>query len=134
MNVVIVGCGRVGARLATDLSSSNRVIVVDWNQASFDRLGSGYAGDTFVGNGIDVDVLRAAGTVKADLFMALTDGDNRNLMAAQIAHQLGVPSVLARVYDPVRSDIFQQMGVITVSPTVKGAERLFNMVVNGSAA
>lgn len=132
LHIVILGCGRVGARLARHLSSSNNVTVVDQSQASFDRLGSEYSGETLVGNGIDVDCLRSAGTERADLFMALTDGDNRNLMAAQIARQLGVPTVLARVYDAVRADIFDEMGVITFSPTVKGAQRLFNMVVNDS--
>lgn len=128
MQIVILGCGRVGARVATVLSKEHRVTMVDWNQAAFDRLGDDYAGGTVIGNGIDVDVLRNAGVEEADLFLALTDGDNRNLMAAQIAKQVGVPRVLARVYDPVRSAIFAQQGLTTVSPTVKGAERLFAMV------
>jgi trk system potassium uptake protein len=109
-------------------------MVVDQSQPAFDRLGSAYSGETLVCNGIDVDCLRRAGTEHADLFMALTDGDNRNLMAAQIARQLGVRTVLARVYDAVRAEIFKGMGVITVSPTIKGAERLFHMVLNDSGS
>lgn len=128
MNVVILGCGRVGSRVATYLSRAHQVAVVDWSQTAFDRLGDDFSGETLVGNGIDVDVLRAAGVDRAELFLALTDVDNRNLMAAQIARQLGVPRTLARVYDPVRARIFGQLGLITVSPTVTGAERLFAKV------
>jgi len=125
---VIMGCGRVGARVATRLSEDHDVVVIDWNPGSFDRLESDYSGDTVVGNGIDVDVLRDVDVGGADLFLALTDGDNRNLMAAQIARSLGARKVLARVYDATRSDIFGEMGLITFSPTVNGAKRLFALV------
>jgi trk system potassium uptake protein TrkA len=126
---VILGCGRVGARLATILSKSHHVTVIDWNPSAFERLGTSFRGDTLLGNGIDVDVLRAGEVEQADIFLALTDGDNRNLMAAQIADYLGVPRVLARVYDAERSIIFEQIGLRTVSPTINGAARLYNMVV-----
>lgn len=129
MNVVILGCGRVGARLAAILSKSHRVTVIDWNGSSFDRLGPSFNGETLVGNGIDVDVLRAAGVESADLFLGLTDGDNRNLMAAQVARYLGVPRSVARVYDVERSQIFSQMGFTTVCPTLTAANRLFHTVV-----
>lgn len=130
MESVIMGCGRVGALVAVRLSVSNHVTVIDWNGAAFERLPSGFGGETLVGNGIDVDVLRYAGVAEADLFLALSDGDNRNLMAAQIARQLGARRVIARVYDAVRSDIYASMGVTTISPTVVGAQRLFDLVVN----
>jgi trk system potassium uptake protein len=129
VNIVILGCGRVGARLATTLSASHDVTVIDWNASAFERLGTSFSGETLVGNGIDVDVLRGAKVEQADIFLALTDGDNRNLMAAQIADYLGVPRVLARVYDAERSIIFEQIGLRTVSPTINGASRLYNMVV-----
>jgi trk system potassium uptake protein TrkA len=129
VNVLIVGCGRVGARVATALSESHQVAVVDWKTSAFDRLGPDFAGETIVGNGIDVDVLRDAGVEEADLFLALTDGDNRNLMAGQIASHLKVSKVIVRVYDPVRAEIFSKLGMITVSPTVTGSERLFDLVV-----
>jgi trk system potassium uptake protein len=134
MQFVIVGCGRVGAQLARELAKSHGVTVVDWNIKSFDRLGDSFNGETVMGNGIDVDVLKSAGTEDADMFFALTDGDNRNLMAAQIAKQLGVPQVVARVYDATRSRVFADMGVTTVSPTILGAERLFEMVMSGEEA
>ena len=129
MKIVILGCGRVGARLASALSASHHVTVIDWNASAFDRLGASFTGETLAGNGIDIDVLRAGEVEKADIFLALTDGDNRNLMAAQIADYLGVPKVLARVYDAERSIIFEQSGLTTVSPTIYGAARLYNMVV-----
>jgi trk system potassium uptake protein TrkA len=129
MNIVILGCGRVGARLATILARSHRVTIIDWNASAFDRLGPDFAGDTVVGNGIDVEVLRSVSTGEADLFLALTDGDNRNLFAAQVAKHLGAHRIIARVYDAERAGIFCQMGFTAISPTVNSAKRLFNMVV-----
>lgn len=131
MHIFILGCGRVGAKLARSLSTRHSVTVMDWNPASFERLGADFQGSTFQGNGIDADSLRAAGLQQADLFLALTDGDNRNLVAAQVARLLGVSRVLARVYDPERSRIFDRMGLPTVSPTIEGASRLYKMVLEG---
>jgi trk system potassium uptake protein TrkA len=128
MNVVILGCGRVGARIAGQLCARHAVTVVDWNSAAFERLGGSFSGETMVGNGIDVDVQRDAGVEEADYFVALTNGDNRNLMAGEIALQLGAKRVIARLYDPVRGDIFSDVGIIVVSPTVRSAERLFELV------
>lgn len=131
MDIVILGCGRVGARLATTLSARHDVTVIDWNAGSFDRLGEAFTGETVAGNGIDVDVLRSSGVATADVFLAVTEGDNRNLMAGQIARQLGAGRVLVRVYDPVRCEIFRRMGLETLSPTVEGAQRLYEMVTAG---
>jgi trk system potassium uptake protein TrkA len=128
VKAVIVGCGRVGARVAMRLSEQHDVTVIDWATASFDRLGPEYNGDTIVGNGIDVDVLRQAHVSEADVFLALTDGDNRNLMAAQIARSLGARKSVARVYDATRSEVFHEDGLLTFSPTVNGAKRLYEMV------
>jgi trk system potassium uptake protein TrkA len=129
MNVVIVGCGRVGAGVANALFADHNVVVVDWNPASFERLHGDFAGETLRGNGIDVDVLRAAGADHADVFLALTDGDNRNLMAAQIATDLGAARAVARVYDAARCDVYGDMGLAVISPTVNGAQRLYSMVL-----
>lgn len=128
MRVVILGCGRVGALIAGSLSANHDVTVIDWNSGSFSRLSTEFAGQTFVGNGIDSDVLRAAGVAEASLFLALTDGDNRNLMASQVARTLGAEHVVARVYDPIRAEVFNGRGITTVSPTVRGAARLFELV------
>ena len=129
MHIVILGCGRVGARVANSLTASHRITVIDWNPAALERLDESFAGETVVGNGIDVDVLRSADVGGADVFLGLTDGDNRNLMAAQIAQHLGVKKIAVRVYDPVRCRIYANMGVATISPTVMAVERLFKMVV-----
>jgi trk system potassium uptake protein TrkA len=129
MRIVILGCGRVGALVASRLNTRHDVTVVDWNPASFSRLPDAYNGETMVCNGIDADCLRNAGAAEADVFLALTDGDNRNLMAGQIARQIGARKVLARVYDAERSRIFADMGLETISPTILGAHRLFDMAV-----
>ena len=134
LNILILGCGRVGAKLACALSDNHTVTVVDWNPSSFERLGHGFHGTTVQGNGIDADILKLAGIRQTELFLALTDGDNRNLVAAQIAQLLGVPRVLARVYDPERSRIFDGEGLTTVSPTIEGADRLYRMVLEGQEA
>lgn len=129
MKAVIVGCGRVGAFVASELDGEHSVTVVDWNPGSFDRLSAQFGGDTIVGNGIDVEVLRLANAHQSDIFMALTDSDNTNLTAAQIAHALGARRAIARVYDAQRSDIYAELGLTPVSPTVYGAQRLFDLVV-----
>lgn len=134
VNVIIVGCGRVGAGIAERLALNHLVTVIDWRESAFDRLSPDFNGETILGNGIDVDVLKAAGVAAADMLFAVTEGDNRNLMAAQIAKGLGASRAIARVYDPVRCRVFHSMGVETVSPTVKGAERLYSLVVAGEEA
>src|SRR4051795_11602210 len=102
MFVVILGCGRVGAAIAASLDGAHDVTVIDWNARSFSRLPDTFSGDTILGNGIDIDLLRTAGVARADAFLAVTDGDNRNLMAAQVARQLGAHQAVARVYDAER--------------------------------
>ncbi|MGH2448180.1 MAG: potassium channel family protein [Chloroflexota bacterium] len=129
MKIVILGSGRVGAWVASALSGKNEVAIIDWKASAFERLSPDFAGETVLGNGIDVEVLRSAGTAEADVFMALANDDNRNLMAAQIARRLGAVRNVVRVYDPVRAKLYHGIGLDTVSPTVHAAERLFAMVV-----
>jgi trk system potassium uptake protein TrkA len=119
MNVLIVGCGRVGATLAGLLDGEgHEVTVVDVEKASFAHLPPGYKGVTYLGNGADLDVLRNVGVDKADWFLALTQGDNRNLMAAQIAKEIfGVKRVIAKVNDPIRAEIYRGKGIQTFSRT-----------------
>jgi trk system potassium uptake protein TrkA len=130
MYVIIMGCGRVGARLAHLLvKAGHEVLVLDLTASAFDRLGRDFAGSTMVGNGIDHDVLVKAGIERAQAFAAVTQGDNRNIMAAQIAkHVFKVPRVVTRIYDPIRQDTFQTLGLDAVSPTVIGANVFFNML------
>ncbi|GAC1614520.1 MAG: hypothetical protein NVS4B5_03300 [Vulcanimicrobiaceae bacterium] len=107
MKYLIVGCGRVGSTLAKLLTAeSHDVTVVDENPAAFKRLGNQFAGRVEVGTGIDNDVLRRAGAETADGFVAVTDGDNRNVMAALIAQRMfHIKKIVARIYDPPRGSL-----------------------------
>ena len=135
MYVVIMGCGRVGARLAMQLvNAGHDVLVMDMVPSSFERLGRDFTGATMVGNGIDHDDLVKAGIERADAFAAVTQGDNRNIMAAQIAkHIFNVRRVVTRIYDPIRQDTFKALGLDAVSPTVIGAQ-VFYAMLTGEAS
>jgi trk system potassium uptake protein TrkA len=119
MRVVIMGCGRVGARVASLLDhSGNAITVIDTDSRAFRRLPAGFGGETVIGTGIDEDVQRKAGIEDADAFIAVTNGDNRNIMAAQVARLIfQVPVVVCRIYDPVREDTYRRLGLTTVCPT-----------------
>lgn len=119
MKVVIMGCGRVGGRLAGLLAiEEHDVTILDLNDYSFRRLPPKFGGTALVGNGTDEDALIKAGIEKADAFIALTQGDNRNIMACQIAkHIFNVPRVLCRTYDPLRRELFGSLGIESFSPT-----------------
>lgn len=132
MRVVIMGCGRVGAELARLLSRDGHdVSIMDINPTAFQRLPADFRGRRVVGNGIDQDALRRAGIEGADAFVAVTQGDNRNIMSAQIAkHIFGVPRVVCRIYDPIREEIYHTLGLRTISPTTVGAE-LFRQAIGG---
>jgi trk system potassium uptake protein TrkA len=124
MKYLIVGCGRVGATLAKLLTAeSHDVTVVDENPAAFKRLGPQFAGRVEVGTGIDYDVLKRAGAETADGFVAVTDGDNRNVMAALIAQRMfHIKKIVARIYDPPRGQLYRDLGIETVCPTTLGAK------------
>ena len=119
MNIVILGCGRVGSTLARMMyRDGHNVTVVDLQREAFRRLGTKFKGNRITGNGIDEDVLRRAGIDQAQVFVSATQGDNRNIMAAQIAkHVFNVPTVIARIYDPVRADRYRQLGIVTLCTT-----------------
>ena len=119
MKVVIVGCGRVGSFLAGLLDSGgHEVTIIDLDRAAFAHLPAGFKGTTLMGNGTDLDLLRQADIPKADAFVALTQGDNRNLMAAQVAKQIfNVKQVIAKVNDPIRADLYRERGIGTFSRT-----------------
>ena len=126
MKIVIMGCGRVGSRLAGLLDiEGHDVIIIDTDAYSFRRLPAEFGGNALVGNGMDEDSLRKAGIEDADAFIALTQGDNRNVMAAQIAgHIFKVPRVLCRIYDPLRRELFNSLGIEAFSPTTIFAQML----------
>jgi trk system potassium uptake protein TrkA len=126
MKVVIMGCGRVGARLASLLEQDGHTVtIIDTDSYSFRRLAPDFQGTALIGNGIDEDVLRSAGIEEAGAFVALTQGDNRNIMASQIAkHVFNVPRAVCRIYDPLRRDMYEELGLETVSPTTVFAQIL----------
>ena len=133
MRVVILGCGRVGAMLAQLLTSEGHsVTVIDQNSDAFRRLGGDFPqSQTVIGNGTDEDVLRRAGLEEADAFVATTNGDNRNIMASEIArHTFGVPKVLCRIYDPIRQETYNGMGLQSICPTIVGAKLFREALIN----
>lgn len=119
MNIVIIGCGRVGAFLAGLLDEDGHAVtVVDLERASFEHLPQSYKGNTLLGSGTDLDTLRQAGVETADALFALTQGDNRNLMASQIAKEIfGVRRVITKVNDPIRARLYRSQGLTTISRT-----------------
>jgi trk system potassium uptake protein TrkA len=126
MKIVIMGCGRAGGRLAGLLDADgHQVAILDTDSYSFRRLPPDFHGTALVGNGLDESVLKRAGIGEADAFIALTQGDNRNVMAAQIAkHIFNVPRVICRIYDPLRQELYSTLGIETFSPTKIFAEML----------
>jgi len=123
---MIMGCGRVGSRLAMLLAADGHTVtILDINSSSFRRLPSDFAGTALVGNGIDELVLKRAGVDEADVFIAVTQGDNRNVMAAQIAkHIFNVPKVICRLYDPLRQEMYSALGLDAFTPTTVIADML----------
>ena len=132
MRVIIMGCGRVGAQLATLLDQEGHsVTALDLDAYSFRRLPPDFKGTALLGNGLDEDVLRRAGIEEADAFVAVTQGDNRNVMAAQIAQKIfNVKKVVCRIYDPLRRDLYTVLGLEAISPTTILAEMLKDKLEN----
>jgi trk system potassium uptake protein len=119
VKIVIVGCGRVGAAIAETYDrNGHEVVILDSSTSAFDRLPSSFQGQALRGDGTDEDVLRRAGTEGADVFISLTEGDNRNVMAAQLAAEaLGVGRVIAKINDPVRAAAYAELGIATLCRT-----------------
>ena len=136
MKIVIVGCGRTGAFLAGLLDSGGHdVTIIDLERASFTHLARDFKGTTLLGNGTDLDILRQAGIDKADALITLTQGDNRNLMSAQVGKQIfGVKNVIAKVNDPIRATSYRQHGISTFSRTTIIGTLLDAMLKNDSEA
>jgi trk system potassium uptake protein TrkA len=119
VKIVIVGCGRVGASVAEAYDQTgHEVLVLDITTAAFDRLSSSFGGTAVRGDGTDEDVLKRAGAEGADVFLALTEGDNRNVMAAQLAaEELGIERVIAKINDPLRAKAYAELGIATLCRT-----------------
>lgn len=135
MNVIVVGCGRVGSQLANLLSiDGHNVTVIDKDADSFRRLGTTFNGVTLKGLGFDEDILEEAGIRQCDAFAAVTNLDNTNLMAAEVARKIfGVKQVVARLYNPQRERTYQQLDLDYVCGTTLVAEKLLDMVRAGHA-
>jgi trk system potassium uptake protein TrkA len=119
VKTVIVGCGRVGAALAEAFDDrGDDVVIIDVSTRAFDKLRGNFGGSAVRGDGTDEDTLRRAGADDADLFMAMTEGDNRNVMAAQLALEaLGAKRVIAKINDPVRAEAYADLGIATLCRT-----------------
>lgn len=131
-DVVIVGCGRLGAMLASRLSQSgNRVVVIDKDSEAFALLDAGFSGFHVTGDAVEQDVLREAGLAKADCLLATTEKDTLNLMVAQVAKIIfEVPKVLARVYDPKRESLYLKHGIEIISPTSLTGEKFLHIILD----
>jgi trk system potassium uptake protein len=134
MHIIIGGCGRVGAELADQLSTAEHdVVVVDASEQAFDRLGGAFNGETLVGDITDKDLLVRAGIERADGLVAVTDLDNANLMAVEIAKELfGVRRTVARLFNPQREESYRKMGVHYVSGTLLVAKSILNELHAGT--
>ncbi len=139
MKTVIVGCGRVGATLADMFDRAGHdVVVIDLSTRAFDRLPSSFGGSATRGDGTEEDVLRRAGAEDADLFLAFTEGDNRNVMAAQVATEaLGARQTIAKINDPLRAAAYAELGLATLNRTMLMADAVasfLGMPVSGEPA
>jgi trk system potassium uptake protein TrkA len=132
MKVIIMGCGRVGEQLAWLLvEEGHAVTVIDYDAAALGRLGEGFPGRKVHGVGFDRQVLEQAGIGQADAFAATSASDNANIIAARIARNIfKVPKVVARLYDPRRAEIYQRLGLLTISSTTWGAERIRELLTH----
>ncbi len=132
MRVIIMGCGRVGEQVARLMANDgHQVSVIDYNAAALARLGPDFRGQVFRGVGFDREVLLRAGIEQADAFAATSSSDNANIVAARVARNVfRVPKVVARLYDPRRAEIYQRLGVVTISSTTWGAGRIRELLVH----
>jgi len=130
MYIVIAGCGRVGSSLARQLmSEGHEVCVIDESPESLALLGDDFSGQFVIGQAIDWETLREAHLGEADAYVTATDGDNTNIVSAQIAREhFGVRCCVARVFDPLRAELFNETGIRTVCPT-KDAQDLLHEAV-----
>ena len=130
MKTVIVGCGRVGSVMADAFDRAGyQVIVLDLKTTAFDRLPGNFKGAAIRGDGTDEDTLRRAGAEGADVFMAMTEGDNRNVMSAQLATEaLGANQVIAKINDPLRASAYAELGIATLCRTNLMAQAITEFV------
>jgi trk system potassium uptake protein TrkA len=126
VHVIIMGCGRVGAQLTVELGKDGHdVVIIDKKANAFDRLPPGFGARTLVGLGFDRDVLEDAGIKEADAFVAVSSGDNSNIVSARVAlEHYHVPKVIARIYDPRRAEIYEKLNIPTVATVKWGVKQI----------
>jgi len=131
VHIVIMGCGRVGSTLAHILEDrGNTVVVIDRDPEAFRRLRSSFKGDKITGIGFDRAVLTQAGIERADAFVAVSSGDNSNIISARVAREtFGVPRVVARIYDPRRAEVYERLGIPTVATVRWTADQMLRKIV-----
>ncbi|MDR1664522.1 MAG: NAD-binding protein [Clostridiales bacterium] len=119
-NIIIVGCGRLGANLANTLSDDEKsVVIIDQNKDSFRKLSSSFGGKTLVGDATEISVLTDAEIEKASTVISVTDRDNTNILIAQLAKELfNIEEVVARLYDPECGCVYDEFGIDTICPAV----------------
>ena len=133
MKVIIMGCGRVGEQVSRLLADEEHdVVVIDYDAAALERLGSAFKGRKVKGVGFNRDVLIRAGIEQADAFAATSSSDNANIVAARLARNVfHIPKVVARLFDPRRAEIYRRLGLVTISSTTWGAERIHELLTHG---
>lgn len=134
MNILVIGCGKIGCRLASLLSDEGHdVSVVDSVEENFDLLDDNFSGFTTTGVPIDQDVLKRAGIENCDAVAAVSADDNVNIMVCQVAKEMfDIKNVLARIYDPKREDIFSHFDIHTVCPTNLTVAAIRNTLINNN--
>jgi trk system potassium uptake protein TrkA len=130
MRMIIIGCGRMGAGLAQALAQrGHTVTVVDNDPTAFEVLGPAFNGKTVAGVGFDRDILLQAGIERADGLAAVTASDEANVVAARLARLVfRVPRVVARLYDPRKAEIYRRLGILTISTTTWGIQRIAQLL------
>lgn len=133
MHVVIAGCGRVGAEMTVSLARQGHTVsVIDKNASAFERLPPGFEGQTLVGLAFDRETLEAAGIRDAGAFIAVTNGDNSNIVSARIAREhYTVDKVVARIYDPRRAEIYRRLGIPTVATVQWASAEIYDLLFHG---
>lgn len=132
MKVIIMGCGRVGEQVSRLMADEGHAVtVIDYDGAALERLGPAFKGRTVKGLGFDRKILLEAGIEQAEAFAATSSSDNANIVAARIARNVfHVPKVVARLFDPRRAEIYQRLGLVTISSTTWGAERIHELLTH----
>lgn len=135
MKVVIMGCGRTGSLLASMLDADGHAVTaIDVDPVAFSRLPDTYRGETVLGDALEGDVLVRAGIADADVFVAATLGDNRNIMASQVARaEFGVPRVVTRIKDPARAEIYRGQGLLVDCRTTQGTTMIMDLVTTDAS-